>query len=93
MQATPHGEKVVQSTGRLLVGHFMKRDQRVSFCTESSGVLESKLVLKFSLFSLTIIPLLARNLAGATTDTLGYIDQCRFDRNRGCRLRHDMPLR
>jgi hypothetical protein len=79
MQASPHGEEVMQAPGRLLVRQFMKRDQGKRFCTEGSRVLKTKVPLKLCVFPITIVPLLTGNLARTTTDAFRDVDERRFD--------------
>jgi hypothetical protein len=58
----------------------MKGDQRVGFGAESGRILKVQLVLKFCVFSLAIIPLLAGHLARPAPNTLRDIDERCFDR-------------
>src|ERR1700745_1728948 len=90
MQATPHGEEVVQPSRSLLVGKLMKGDQGERICAERSRVLKTQIEIQRALSPLAIVPLLAGNLTCATADALGYVDQRGLDRGVGCKLRHDL---
>jgi hypothetical protein len=68
---------------RLLVGQFMKRDQRECVRTQSRGVLKAQVTIQLRLFPFAIIPLLAGNLARPASNTLRDVDQGSFDGDRG----------
>jgi hypothetical protein len=74
VQATPHGEQVVQSPGRLLVWQFVERDQGQGLGAESCRVLKTQVVLQLCIFTLAVIPLLAGNLASAAADALRNVN-------------------
>jgi hypothetical protein len=67
----------------------MKCDQRISAGIKSDGVLETESGFQLGVYPIAIIPLLAGNLASATSDAVGGIDQCGFD-GKGYRLTHDL---
>src|SRR6516164_1165696 len=69
----------------------MKRDQGISFRTESGRILKTQLVLKLCVLPLAIIPLLAGDLACPAADALRDIDQRCFDGDGGQRLTHALP--
>src|SRR6516162_1867262 len=55
VETAMHRENVIESSRRLLVWEFMKRDQRVRFCAERRGILKSQLAqLQFGLFPFAI---------------------------------------
>src|SRR5262249_26484047 len=76
-----HGEEIIQSSGRLLVGNLMKGDQSQSFRAERRRILKSHIVLQLGDFAVTLVPLLAGHLACAAADALGDVNQRGFD---GC---------
>jgi hypothetical protein len=80
MQASPHGEYIIQPSLCFLINQLMKRNERVGVGTENGRVLKIELTkLQLGFFTLAIVPLLASNLASAATDALGGIHQRCFD--------------
>jgi hypothetical protein len=74
MQTTAHAEEVVKTSGRFVVRQLVICDQRQSLRTESGRVLKTQIEIELSLFSFTIIPLLAGDLAGSTANAPGNVD-------------------
>src|SRR5262252_4796651 len=83
MQAALHAENVSQRTRTRLVPYFMEFDERVCLGAQRSRVLKvQRTRLQLGLFSFAIVPLLARDLASATTDTIGGVDQSGLRKDR-----------
>src|SRR6516225_5298892 len=71
----------------------MEGDQRIRFRTECGWILKTQLILKFSGFAVSLVPLLACDLARTATDAFRDVDEGRLHRYGGCSFAHPLPLR
>ena len=94
MKTAVYGENVIESSWRLVVWEFMKRDKCVRFCAESSGILKSyPPQLQFGFFAFAVVPLLTSHLARPAPDAFGRVDEGSLYRRLRSRLGHDLlPL-
>src|SRR5215471_13500411 len=88
VQATAHGEEVVETARRSLIRQLMRCDQCQGLRTERSRVLKAELILEAGHFPVAIVPLFAGDLAGAAPDAFGDIDEGGPGGSQACRLRH-----
>src|SRR4051812_42225734 len=91
METAPHRERIGEPARRLFVRNFVERNQRVRVGGQRRRVLEPELPVQFRVFALVVVPLLARDLAGAAADAVRDVDEGGLDRRlrrRGARRAH-----
>src|ERR1700747_735370 len=62
VQTSPHREKIMQPTRRLLIGKFVKGNQRKGLRAQSRWILKTQVVIQLGFLSVPVVPLLASNL-------------------------------
>src|SRR5215469_1200631 len=82
----------METTWCRLIGNLMIRNQGESLRAQSRRILKTQIEVQFRLLALALVPLLAGNLAGATSDALGDVDERCLDWGRSGRLRRHALL-